>query len=170
MVNNPYQPQMTAYTPGYNAYSINPYASMQRLQEQQLTHQSQQPNLQNQAEINGKIVASVEQIAPNDVPMDGSVAFFPRNDMSEIYAKQWGADGSIKTVVYKPYTEPKGIQEVNVSSDNEKMKFDLSDESIEVFLNKFNEISEKIGQLEQRFDKTLASQRKTSRTQSKESE
>lgn len=169
MINNPYQPQMTTYTPGYNAYPYNP---MQRFQEQQLPQQPvqqvpQQQNLQIQAGINGRMVAAVEQIAANDVPMDGSVAFFPKQDLTEIYAKQWGADGSIKTVVYKPYTEPKDNQTVNSMIDVENAKFTLSDESTQLFLNKFEELSEKIGQLENRFDKSLGTQRKTSRTQSK---
>ncbi len=169
MINNPYQPQMMTYTPGYNAYPYNP---MQRFQEQQLPQQPvqqvpQQQNLQIQAGINGRMVAAVEQIAANDVPMDGSVAFFPKQDLTEIYAKQWGADGSIKTVVYKPYTEPKDNQTVNSMIDVENAKFTLSDESTQLFLNKFEELSEKIGQLENRFDKSLVTQRKTSRTQSK---
>ena len=169
MINNPYQPQMMTYTPGYNPYQYNP---VQRFQEQQLPQQPvqqvpQQQNLQTQAGINGRMVAAVEQIAANDVPMDGSVAFFPKQDLTEIYAKQWGADGSIKTVVYKPYTEPKDNQTVNSMIDVENAKFTLSDESTQLFLNKFEELSEKIGQLEDRFDKSLGTQRKTSRTQSK---
>ena len=169
MINNPYQQQMMTYTPGYNAYPYNP---MQRFQEQQLPQQPvqqvpQQQNLQIQAGINGRMVAAVEQIAANDVPMDGSVAFFPKQDLTEIYAKQWGADGSIKTVVYKPYTEPKDNQTVNSMANVENAKFTLSDESTQLFLNKFEELSEKIGQLEDRFDKSLGTQRKTSRTQSK---
>ncbi len=169
MINNPYQQQMMTYTPGYNAYPYNP---MQRFQEQQLPQQPvqqmpQQQNLQIQAGINGRMVAAVEQIAANDVPMDGSVAFFPKQDLTEIYAKQWGADGSIKTVVYKPYTEPKDNQTVNSMIDVENAKFTLSDESTQLFLNKFEELSEKIGQLEDRFDKSLGTQRKTPRTQSK---
>ena len=48
------------------------------------------------------------------------------------------------------------------------MKFDLTDEATDLFMNKFDELSEKIEQLESRFDKSLGSQRKTSRTQSKE--
>ena len=169
MINNPYQPQMMTYTPGYNPYQYNP---VQRFQEQQLPQQPvqqipQQQNLQIQAGINGRMVAAVEQIAANDVPMDGSVAFFPKQDLTEIYAKQWGADGSIKTVVYKPYTEPKDNQTVNSMIDVENAKCTLSDESTQLFLNKFEELSEKIGQLEDRFDKSLGTQRKTSRTQSK---
>nr|DAP38898.1 MAG TPA: hypothetical protein [Bacteriophage sp.] len=164
MINNPYQQQMMTYTPGYNAYPYNP---MQRFQEQQLPQQPvqqvpQQQNLQIQAGINGRMVAAVEQIAANDVPMDGSVAFFPKQDLTEIYAKQWGADGSIKTVVYKPYTEPKNSQGMNNTENIENLKIDLSDESTAVFMQKFDEIFNKFDELENKMCKTSTSQRKTS--------
>ena len=163
MINNPYQQQMT-YTPGYNAYPYNP---MQRFQEQQLPQQPvqqvpQQQNLQIQAGINGRMVAAVEQIAANDVPMDGSVAFFPKQDLTEIYAKQWGADGSIKTVVYKPYTESKNSQGINNTENIENFKIDLSDESTAVFMQKFDEIFNKFDELEKKKCKSATSQRKTS--------
>ena len=164
MINNPYQPQMMTYTPGYNAY---PYNTMQRFQEQQLPQQPvqqvpQQQNLQTQAGINGRMVASVEQIAANDVPMDGSVAFFPKQDLTEIYAQQWGADGSIKTVVYKPYTDHKNSQGINNTENVENLKIDLSDESTAVFMQKFDEIFNKFDELESKMCKSSTSQRKTS--------
>ena len=164
MINNPYQPQMMNYTPSYNPYPYNP---MQRFQEQQLPQQSvqqipQQQNLQMQTGINGKMVAAVEQIAANDVPMDGSVAFFPKQDLTEIYAKQSGADGSIKTVVYKPYTEPKNSQSINNTENVENLKIDLSDESTAVFMQKFDEIFNKFDELENKMCKSSTSQRKTS--------
>lgn len=164
MINNPYQQQMMTYTPGYNAYPYNP---MQRFQEQQLPQQTvqqvpQQQNLQIQAGINGRMVAAVEQIAANDVPMDGSVAFFPKQDLTEIYAKQWGADGSIKTVVYKLYTEPKNSQGINNIENAENLKIDLSDESTAVFMQKFDEIFNKFDELENKMCKSATSQRKTS--------
>ena len=161
MINNPYQPQMMTYTPGYNAYPYNP---MQRFQEQQLPQQpvQQVPQQQIQAGINGRMVAAVEQIAANDVPMDGSVAFFPKQDLTEIYVKQWGADGSIKTVVYKPYTDHKNIQGINNTENVENLKIDLSDESTAVFMKKFDEIFNKFDELENKMCKSLTSQRKTS--------
>lgn len=164
MINNPYQQQTMTYTPGYNAYPYNP---MQRFQEQQLPQQPvqqipQQQNLQIQAGIKGRMVAAVEQIAANDVPMDGSVAFFPKQDLTEIYAKQWGADGSIKTVVYKPYTESKNNQGINNTENIENLKIDLSDESTAVFMQKFDEIFNKFDELENKMCKSATSQRKTS--------
>lgn len=60
--------------------------------------------------MNGKVVASPEDIRPNDIPMDGSVSFFPLKDGTTIYAKQWTGNGTIATAVYKldvPPQEPK---------------------------------------------------------------
>lgn len=168
-MNNPYQtPIMNNYLPQYGAYQYNPMANIQRFQSQeQIQPQIQQPMPQQIAGINGRIVQAVENINANEVPMDGSMAFFPKQDMSEIYVKGWNSDGTINTIVYKPYTAPKDNQTVNSMVNTENAKFTLSDESTQLFLNKFEELSEKIGQLEDRFDKSLGTQRKTSKTQSK---
>lgn len=168
-MNNPYQtPIMNNYLPQYGAYQYNPMANIQRFQSQeQIQPQSQQPMPQQIAGINGRIVQAVENINANEVPMDGSMAFFPKQDMSEIYVKGWNSDGTINTIVYKPYTTPKDNQTVNSMTNTENAKFTLSDESTELFMNKFDELAEKIGQLEDRFDKSLGTQRKTSKTQSK---
>ena len=157
-MNMPYQQPMMNYTPNYGAYQYNPMANYQRYQQPEPTQG-----------ISGRVVQAVENINANEVPMDGSMAFFPKQDMSEIYVKGWNADGTINTIVYKPYTAPKDNQAVNSMINTENAKFTLSDESTQLFLNKFEELSEKIGQLEDRFDKSLGTQRKTSRTQ-KESE
>lgn len=105
--NQMYQPynQQTMYGQ-YNSYY--PYQYQQPRydlqQNQPLFNQQQSIQPQQQAGLNGKVVQAVEQITANDVPMDGSVAVFPKQDMSEIYAKSWNADGTIRTIVYKPYT------------------------------------------------------------------
>lgn len=54
--------------------------------------------------ISGRTVNSVEEIKPNEVPMDGSISLFPMHDYSAIYAKQWSTDGLINTVKYIPDT------------------------------------------------------------------
>lgn len=169
-MNNPYQVPMM--NNNYMAMQ-NPYADrlnfLQNYQQslQQPMQMNQQPIPQQTVGINGRVVQSVENINANEVPMDGSMAFFPRQDLSEIYVKGWNADGTINTIVYKPYTAPKDNQTTNSMANTENAKFTLSDESTQLFLNKFEELSEKIGQLEDRFDKSLGTQRKTSRTQSK---
>lgn len=156
---NPYYLQQNQQ--GYPQY-YNPLA---QVQNRSIDYQQNIPNNYQQNQIvqgiNGKIIAEMSQITANDVPMDGSVAFFPKQDLSEVYAKSWNADGTIRTVTYKPVldNEPK-----NVPTDTEKLKCELSDEATEGIMSKFDEISDRLGQLE----KSLQSQRKTSQSQRKD--
>lgn len=64
------------------------------------------PKEATQPPMNGKVVASPEDIRPNDIPMDGSISFFPLKDGTAIYAKQWTGNGTIATAVYKLDTPP----------------------------------------------------------------
>ena len=81
MINNPYQttPMMNnGYVPQYGTYQYNPMANIQRFQPQeQIQPQIQQPMPQQVVGINGRMVQAVENINANEVPMDGSMAFFP---------------------------------------------------------------------------------------------
>lgn len=52
--------------------------------------------------LSGRLVNSLDEITPQEVPMDGSVSLFPKNDYSAIYAKTWTKDGTIATVKYVP--------------------------------------------------------------------
>ena len=141
-MNMPYQQPMMNYTPNYGTYQYNPMASYQRYQQPEPTH--------------GRVVQAVETINPNEVPMDGSVAFFPKQDLTEIYAKSWNADGTIRTLTFKPVLNDKTDI---LSGDTEKLEFDLSEKATEGIMAKLNELSEKIEQL------SLGAQRKTPRTQ-----
>ena len=137
---NPYQiSQTNSYVPQYQSYqqAYNPMQNIQRFQQPQQFEQMQQG-------IFGKVVQSQDSIVANDVPMNGSVAFFPKSDLSEIYAKQWSADGTISTMVFKP------IQNDNpnkLSQDTEKLKIGLSDEVTEVFMKRFDELEKRINDL-----------------------
>ena len=118
------------------------------MQNIQRFQQPQQPD-QMQQGIFGKVVQSQDSIVANDVPMNGSVAFFPKSDLSEIYAKQWSADGTISTMVFKP------IQNDNpnkLSQDTEKLKIGLSDEATEIFNKHFDTLFSKMEELEKKID------------------
>ena len=142
---NPYQiSQTNSYVPQYQSYqqAYTPMQNIQRFQQPQQFEQMQQG-------IFGKVVQSQDSIVANDVPMNGSVAFFPKSDLSEIYAKQWSADGTISTMVFKP------VQNDNtnkLSQDTEKLKIGLSDEATEVFNKHFDILFSKIEELEKKID------------------
>lgn len=155
---NPYYLQQNQQ--GYPQY-YNPLA---QVQNRAIDYQQNIPNNYQQNQIvqgiNGKIIAEMSQITANDVPMDGSVAFFPKQDLSEVYAKSWNADGTIRTVTYKPVLD----NEPKTAPEQEKLKCDLSDEATQGIMDKFEEISDRLGQLE----KSLQSQRKNSQSQRKD--
>lgn len=50
----------------------------------------------------GKIISSMQDIRPNEIPTDGSPSIFPANDFSCIFIKAWDQDGNIRTVKYVP--------------------------------------------------------------------
>lgn len=121
-----YYPQMNNYGQRYNTQQ--PYMDrlaglqqyQQALQQSQMQRQTQQMPLG----LNGKMVDVVDQITANDVPMDGSVAIFPKKDMSEIYLKSWTPNGTIATVVFKPVLED--VRKLNLEMTREKLVFELS--------------------------------------------
>lgn len=137
---NPYQ--SASYSPQYSypQYSYNPMPQMQQPQRQQVFG------------LSGKTIQSPENVMANDVPMDGSVAFFPMNDLSAIYAKSWNPDGTIRTSVFKPVLEqdPK-----NVSTNALKGKIEASEDVTAPFMNKLDEVYDKLLQLEQLMAKPL---------------
>ena len=91
------------------------------------------------------VVQAIENVTADCVPMDGSAAFFPKQDLSEIYVKSWCADGTIRTLTYKP-VQPNTPKEVQAGED--KMASGLAQNVTEVFERHFNELSEKIDRLE----------------------
>ena len=113
--------------------------------------QYQQPSYMQQAlqRINGRVVQSADMITANDVPMDGSVAFFPTQDLSEIYAKSWDANGKIVTRLFKPVSDS---YPSNTTQDTEKLKIWLSDKATEVFEKHFDTLFSKIDELEKKID------------------
>ena len=92
--NNPYQ------TPGQPIPNWNTNVNYQP-QPQPMYYQPTRPS------IFGRIVGNESEIVPNEVPMDGSVSYFPTSDGSSIYAKKWRTDGTIQTLKFAPvYDKP----------------------------------------------------------------
>ena len=53
----------------------------------------------------GKSVDSIEVVKAMDIPLDGSISYFPLTDGSAILTKRLQSDGTSKTVIYKPVEE-----------------------------------------------------------------
>jgi len=112
MMNSPYQ----------NGYSpmLSPQQRLIQMEQQypQFSQQNQfvqQPIQQNQPQgIFGKIVNDFSELTANDVPMNGSAAFFPKADGSELQVRSWTANGTIQTVVYRPVQAENNADGTNI--------------------------------------------------------
>lgn len=160
---NPYQtyqqaPTMT-YNPGFNAYQYNPMQNVQQRlpQEQMQPQQAQQPAPM--SGMVGKMVGRIEDIAPQDVPMTGAPAFFPKQDLSEIYVKAWNSNGTLDTVVFKPVPMTDGI---NPMDGGKKLEIGLSDDVTGAFMKRFDELESKISSIESSLTKNTAKSTRSS--------
>lgn len=121
----------------YNYPVFNPYNPMQQFVPQQQFQQQipYQQVQQQQVGLQGKIVESSDVVKGIDIPMDGTVYYFPKADGSEVYSKRWLSNGTTEQIVYK--------KEV-VESDSDKPN---------PFMEKLNGIEEKIVALEELLSK-----------------
>lgn len=96
MYNNPYmvyQPRV----PSNNQYQ----QSMQPMIQPSIT-----PTIQaNNQTLLGKYVDSIEMVKASEIPLDGSIVYFPFTDGSAIVSKQLQVDGTTKTIIYKQSIE-----------------------------------------------------------------
>ena len=93
------------YYPNYNQFYPQPM-QQQRVQPVEPQYpQYVQPQFTKPTGLQGKSVDSIDVVKAMDIPLDGTISFFPLTDGSAIVTKQLQADGSSKTVVYKPATE-----------------------------------------------------------------
>ena len=62
--------------------------------------------------MKGKTVDNIEVVKATDIPLDGSISYFPLVDGSSIITKQLQADGTSKMIVYKPVEkqQPKQVE------------------------------------------------------------
>lgn len=149
-----YYPQMNnGYMYPYNPQQpyMDRMAGLQQFQQSLQQPQTQQQFQQMTQSLSGRIVPNAESIAANDVPMDGSIAFFPMQDMSQILAKSWNADGTIKTLIYKPFVQEPN----NLSSETGKAEIGLSENVTAAFMQRFDDVANRIDKLEQSLTKSL---------------
>lgn len=99
------------------------------------------PQFFQQTNLFAKIVDSVDAVKATDVPMDGNIYYFPKADGTEIFGKQWLMNGQTQILTFRPVSE----QELDSNSQSiEKAKFDLSDETIDTFMKRFDEIERRL--------------------------
>lgn len=113
------------YNPYYNNY-MQP--QIPRV-DQSFMQTPPQPNMQGMYKqsvgLQGKSVDSLEVVKAMDIPLDGSVSYFPLLDGSAIITKQLQQDGTSKMVIFKPIdgaTEPNNPKYITEEDMNMALK------------------------------------------------
>lgn len=85
----------------------------------QQSSQGMQVVQQPPAQFVGRYVDDISNVMPNEVPMDGRMALFPKKDLTEVYLKGWNANGEMKTFRYildqSLMSAPAQTQETDIS-------------------------------------------------------
>lgn len=140
----------------YNNYGFNPYLqnNMQRFQPIQPIEQNMQqsyiPTVQQNKITNllGKSVDSVDVVKAMDIPLDGSISYFPLTDGSAIVTKQLMADGTSKTMTYRPAEEEqKDTPKYATIEDIEKSIKDIDLSDIDDLKDEIKELRQEIKEL-----------------------
>ena len=127
MAFNPYY----GYTPQYGKtpyYMQQPMTTPQYQPQTNDYMQNIQPNYQKPITLQGKSVDNIEVVKATDIPLDGSVSYFPLVDGSAIVTKQLQADGTSRMVVYKPIEtqQPKQVEEKEIYITEKELDEKLS--------------------------------------------
>ena len=83
----------------FNSYNQNPYFNPYfNTQPQQVTPTPMRYN----TGLQGKSIDNLEVVKAMDIPLDGSISYFPLVDGTAIVTKQLQQDGTSKITVFKP--------------------------------------------------------------------
>lgn len=115
-------------------YGYNPYYQPQRFQQPMSPTQMSETPQYNQMftkpiTLQGKQVDSIDVVKGMDIPLDGSISYFPLADGTAIVSKQLRTDGTSKMIIYKPATEEQPATPTyitNVELDEQLSKLDLT--------------------------------------------
>lgn len=118
------------YPPRYGGVAVHTQPIQQPQFTQPIQNIQQAPVTINSTGLQGKVVDSIDVVKAMDIPLDGSVSFFPLTDGSAIISKKLQSDGTSKMIIYKPVDEEK--QEISRYATFEEMNelfnsIDLSD-------------------------------------------
>lgn len=150
-----YNPYYLNYNPGYAPNYMAPQINrLQQLENQYPIYNNAMPNnpqnVNTPMMIQGKAVDSIEVVKATDVPLDGSITYFPKTDGSTIFTKQLQPNGISKVNIYELIQDNKDnkiIENNTVKPELEKIREDLNnlqaktDANINIVLQKIDELA-----------------------------
>ena len=111
----------------YNPYMNRFYGQQQANMPQPMEIPIQQQNtsqmaLNRQNILYGKQVDSLEVVKAIDIPLDGSISYFPLANGSAIVTKQLQQDGTSKITIYEPKTQKDDIKFATIEDVDKRLK------------------------------------------------
>lgn len=116
----------------YNPY-LNRFYGQQQANMPQPMELSQQPqNVSqiglNRTFLNGKQVDSIDTVKSMDIPLDGSISYFPLANGSAIITKQLMQDGTSKITIYEPKAQKEDVKFATIEDIDKRFeKIDFSE-------------------------------------------
>lgn len=103
-----------------NIYNTNPYMNYGNYYNQQPQQQTMQQNLyRTPMGLQGKQIDSLDVVKATDIPLDGSISYFPLADGTAIATKQLMQDGTSKITIFKPIEEENPTQQIKYVTEND---------------------------------------------------
>lgn len=137
----------------YNAnnYGYNPYGTyLQPRQIQPIQQPMQQVIPVQQNNLNGKQVESIDVVKATDIPLDGSISYFPLLDGSAIITKQLQMDGTSKIITFKPFTEQKDENKYITQDDMKKAFKEYKNDDLEDIKDEIKELKQELKELKKK--------------------
>ena len=153
------------FYPGYN----NPYynspmqpqmprtGTMDNQFNQYMQPQNNNPMYKQNLGLQGKSVDSLDVVKAMDIPLDGSISYFPLTDGSAIVTKQLQVDGTSKTIIYKPVEDsnvklPKYITSEELDDILKKVDNTPLKEDIKTLKRQLKDLNEDLNEMKNRKD------------------
>lgn len=139
----------------YNPYLNRFYGQQQANLPQPMELPIQQQNtpqmaLNKQNILYGKQVDSLEVVKAIDIPLDGSISYFPLANGSEIITKQLQMDGTSKITIFKPITEQKDEIRYITSEDMKKALEELDFSELDDIKDDIKELRQELKDLKKK--------------------
>lgn len=111
----------------YNPYINRFYGQQQANLPQPMDLPMQQQNtpqmaLNRQNILYGKQVDSLEVVKAIDIPLDGSISYFPLANGSAIVTKQLQQDGTSKITIYEPKTQKEDMKFATIEDIDKRLE------------------------------------------------
>ena len=110
----------------YNPYLNQYYGAQQmnRPQPMEMPMQQQTPPQMglNRAFLNGKQVESIDIVKNLEIPLDGSISYFPLVNGTAIATKQLMQDGTSKITIYEPKTQKNDIKFATIEDIDKRLE------------------------------------------------